>query len=914
LASPIFEQAFQEDPLFGWNVLKGFGKGILEGLGFAQDEAPPLPQFISARATEEYLAQRPDDIRVRPDGTISSEDFAKLMDAVEMRYAFLKQSIPYGEAFGGSIHELLLPPIDPYDELTAVFFASPPGSLALGTPRAVIAELKAIAGGTLGRAFGRTGLEQALAQQPSAAAIQELRRLGLTATIRTLETGQSVHGIERQQQAIRAQLDTLRALGPSKVKTTVEATLLKTEQRLVRTIAALDDEATRLVSQFETPETLAQFQSVLARTQRLYDGPGKLTLRDRLLRQSADLRMNRVTGLEEAWIDKFAFLNRIEGEALRLRRKVGLGIPFDDRATTWTTMLPSSSLYGSAKTTEVVANMRGILSKVKVVNPKTGVLEPLHTDYVNGFLTAMFEMSISRMAKFEGRVLAGSEGFRTRAALLDYLKTMRAELGEDGWRTVMRAARVVKDAYAEELSLDVAAHLIDEPTAMLLRRSHPWYNPIGYLEEEIAPRIAGRRNTLSVVDNSIRRLSDTGQSLLRERPLEMLERQFTMRQNFRLRNQSSRTMVKVFQFHPEFAGQITERSMVKVVARFKAQTQMLEGKQDTQLIFRRTKRDLDGTISFLENGKLKTYNVPPELERLKHLVNETALGTIENAALMANSVPRAIITSANPVFYGPAFVADTLISMAWSGALPQDIAVSLVRALRNIVKHDPRMTRFMKAGGMPLGMVGKTEGQLIKQAQKRGDLLIRNEHDWKRLFKHPIDTLERVGFALDMAPRDAVFRKALRKGLPETEAALRARRATVDFQRTGTAMRQANALWLYLNASVQGALVPVRQIRDLRVARINSVIATGMSMANYMWNRQFPEYFDLDLETRMGSFVITFPSKERDEHPPDVAGLSGPGPVWRVGDGMAQVHQPAGRGPRRGDVAVRPHDTGAEVF
>ena len=846
-----------EDVSFGWSVAKGFGKSILRALGIIKDdEAPALPTFgrEGGAGLEEGI------IGVRSDRTISSADFTKVMDAVEARVSFLEKPIPFGEALGGAVHEMILPPIDPYDPLTALFFGAPPAAIALGPPRAAVAELKSL-GAMFSRATGLSRLASPLKKTPLPSTLQKLRQLKLNVMADTLETGQTIQGIEAELKATRAQLETMRRLSQAP-----PAALLENERRMVQRIAALGDEGAKLVRQFDTPETLARFEPVLARTQRMYDGPRRLTLRDRLLRQDVELNVNRLVGFQERWVDKWAFANKVEGQVRKLLKKEGKDLPFDERASTYTTILPSSSIYGNARTTEVVAKMRGITNKIRVMNPKTGVMGPINSDYVNGFLTAMFEMSISRMAKFGGRKLAGSEGFRSREELLNYIKAMRGELGDDAYIAVVKASKVVKDAYGEELMLDVAAHLIDEPLATMLRRQHPWYNPIGYLEDEIAPRIAGSKPTLSVTNNGMRRLSDTGQNLLRERPLEMMERVFTMRHHLRLRNQADRALVKVFQFHPEFKGQITKATGVKPVARITSQNRIYTNKVDEELVFRRTKQDLPGTTSFFEAGKLQTYNIPPELERMIKVVGEHAPGFLENTFNMWNAVPRALFTSANPLFYGPAFVADTIIAMSWSGALPQDIAVSLVRSLRNITKHDPRMTRFLKAGGMPLGMVGKTEGQLLKQAERRGDLLLRNEQDWRRIFTNPIDTIEKVGFALDMAPRDAVFRGALRKGLTEPEAALRARRATVDFQRVGTAMRQVNSLYLYLNAGVQGGLTPLRLIRDTRVARINSLIATQMSTALYMWNRQQPGYFNRPLKERVASIIFEFPSDERDEN------------------------------------------------
>ncbi|KKK88962.1 hypothetical protein LCGC14_2737900, partial [marine sediment metagenome] len=140
-----------------------------------------------------------------------------------------------------------------------------------------------------------------------------------------------------------------------------------------------------------------------------------------------------------------------------------------------------------------------------------------------------------------------------------------------------------------------------------------------------------------------------------------------------------------------------------------------------------------------------------------------------------------------------------------------------------------------------------------------------NQNDWRQLLKNPFTAITKIGHAIEMTPRSAIFELQLKRGQLLEYAALAARRGTIDFQRSGTAIRQANALFLYLNAGVQGTMIPFRALRDFPRSRIYTAGYLGATIANYAWNRQFPEYEDIPDYYKYGAFPVMLPSEEYDK-------------------------------------------------
>jgi len=128
------------------------------------------------------------------------------------------------------------------------------------------------------------------------------------------------------------------------------------------------------------------------------------------------------------------------------------------------------------------------------------------------------------------------------------------------------------------------------------------------------------------------------------------------------------------------------------------------------------------------------------------------------------------------------------------------------------------------------------------------------------IIKTPVQVIEKMSSAVELAPRIAVYERAKRMGVSGEDAALLARRSTVDFNQAGTAMRVYNQWVPFLNARVQGKLNLARALRrDPKdtLAKVALTIALP-GVVTYAWNRlNFSElYDDIPEYIKQNYFVI----------------------------------------------------------
>jgi hypothetical protein len=480
----------------------------------------------------------------------------------------------------------------------------------------------------------------------------------------------------------------------------------------------------------------------------------------------------------------------------------------------------------------------------------------IHRDYLDRFLVLTHGIAVRQMHK--GRIVA--PGIASIRAARSALNQMRRELGEQ-YAKVEESAEVVTDFYADYLDKMVANGRAKREIAEFLHTTYPRYNPIGYVEDGVgktAEGLAGGRG-LSVTSSGLRLLSDYGQQSARQRPLEQMVRYAVNAEMGLAQNDAARSIIKMARRNPDMAGQVVKTSGARPVAAIP-----LEG-GGKRVLFRRPGTELNGTISYMENGDRQLFKVPKQIERAaKELANLQPV-PLEGLFQRLNAVPRAFLTSANPAFFASNFVFDSMVVGLTRGVLPTKTATSLVRNMIALFKDDKVLHEMLRARAGISGFSTPSEAGIIRAAERGGDLVLSDRLSWQALFRHPIQTLERIGGAFEMAPRRAVFEQEISRGTSLYKAGQAARNATVDFQRMGQSMRLLNSMFLYLNAGVQGSLLPFRALRDQRVAKYGIAGYMSMSAALYAHNRQFEEYKDVPLFDKYTKIMVMLPSHEVDE-------------------------------------------------
>lgn len=123
---------------------------------------------------------------------------------------------------------------------------------------------------------------------------------------------------------------------------------------------------------------------------------------------------------------------------------------------------------------------------------------------------------------------------------------------------------------------------------------------------------------------------------------------------------------------------------------------------------------------------------------------------------------------------------------------------------------------------------------------------------------NPLRLLEWMGSVAEETNRLAVYSRALRNGEDRMFAAYDSRQASVDFARSGNKMRVANQWIPFINARLQGSLnlARVSKERPARTALRLGFLAAGPAVATYMYNREFPEYYDIPQWEKDANFII----------------------------------------------------------
>ena len=233
---------------------------------------------------------------------------------------------------------------------------------------------------------------------------------------------------------------------------------------------------------------------------------------------------------------------------------------------------------------------------------------------------------------------------------------------------------------------------------------------------------------------------------------------------------------------------------------------------------------------------------------------------------MTNGWYRSMYTTLSPVFWVRNMLIDSVTVAIKGGVLPHEVGRELISNFTAIVKGaETKSAEFMRASGGWTGGGFTGDSKVLNKmkramadADQEGEIITSTKHLRNILSQNVFQTganiFRRVGGAIESAPREAVFKKSLRKTFgnaeakrlykltdeqrrieiyenykafddtvpdtnspfADTEGARRAGanslEATLDFSRGGSSIRLANNYLLFLNATMEGAKVPFRAL------------------------------------------------------------------------------------------------------
>jgi len=280
------------------------------------------------------------------------------------------------------------------------------------------------------------------------------------------------------------------------------------------------------------------------------------------------------------------------------------------------------------------------------------------------------------------------------------------------------------------------------------------------------------------------------------------------------------------------------------------------------------------TISFFENGEKRVFKTTPEIAQAAKSLNVQQLNILGQIFAFPVRVARLGMTGINAPFILTNLVRDqTSAFINSSKALSTSIAnpKNFVKALFSALKHDELYDEMVRAGGGGTSYdISRNQVEYTFDSIRAGKNLpsrilhtARNPGELLRAVENIVGRAEE----LTRIQQYRGTKQALMKdGMSESEAVIGGARAsrenTVNFSRRGEWGVVLNSALLYLNSSIQGTRVFLRNVRNRPAATAVKVATSAfMPMAVITaWNMNDPKrkeaYDDIQEYEKVGNFII----------------------------------------------------------
>ena len=252
------------------------------------------------------------------------------------------------------------------------------------------------------------------------------------------------------------------------------------------------------------------------------------------------------------------------------------------------------------------------------------------------------------------------------------------------------------------------------------------------------------------------------------------------------------------------------------------------------------------TISYLDNGKKRTFLAAPEVARAAKNMNREQMGIILRALAAPARLLRMGATTVNAGFTMANVVKDFVGATVNSkGGINSMNPKSIVSALGAAFHHNGDLYAEMQREGVLGNIYELTRNASdlnLNEIRSHKNILTRSIHNAKsplKTLENTIGRSEDFGRALQYVSNK---KYAKRKGMSESEAikfaADQARWNSTNFLRSGTYGKAINAIIPYSNANIQGQRITLRRMKE-NPARYTGKIALGIvapTIAAMAWN------------------------------------------------------------------------------
>ena len=231
------------------------------------------------------------------------------------------------------------------------------------------------------------------------------------------------------------------------------------------------------------------------------------------------------------------------------------------------------------------------------------------------------------------------------------------------------------------------------------------------------------------------------------------------------------------------------------------------------------------TFTVFENGEKITYEITEDMyDALKPLSDSSLLSKTIKPLNVASSVHRGVLTEYNPVFMLTNSIKDA-----------QDVLINSQHAFKTYAKFGEAYAQILKKGYWYQEYVANGGEQNSYFDSQENTFNTERKGVAKVLDTFPLKTISDLNNIIEMAPRLAEYIASREAGRSIEVSMLDSARVTTNFKAGGNLTKALNRNgFTFLNASVQGAM---QQVRNIREANMNGLkgwanLATKFAVAS----------------------------------------------------------------------------------
>ena len=278
---------------------------------------------------------------------------------------------------------------------------------------------------------------------------------------------------------------------------------------------------------------------------------------------------------------------------------------------------------------------------------------------------------------------------------------------------------------------------------------------------------------------------------------------------------------------------------------------------DTQeSLLQEGKKGRNPTFTVFENGEKITFEITPDMyDALKPLSDSSLLSKTIKPLNVANNIRRGLLTEYNPTFMLTNAIKDT-----------QDVLVNSQHALRTYSKIPEAHKQLLTKGYWYKEYVANGGNQNSYFDNQTNTFATKNKGLSRLLDIPPLSTVSKINNYIEMIPRLSEYIASRESGRSIETSMLDAARVTTNFKAGGALTKALNRNgFTFLNASVQGAM---QQVRNVREAKANGIkgwvnLATKFTLAglpaillnNLVWEDD-EEYEELSDYVKQNYYVV----------------------------------------------------------